>query len=217
MLIETLVELGADVRWCACNIFSTQDHAAAAIAEAGVPVFAWKGETLEDYWWCTAMALELPRRQGPEPDRRRRRRRDAARTQGICGRERRPVARARTGQATRRPSSSNTIRELLSEDPGKWHRTVAGIARRVARRPRTGVHRLYQMQARGRAAVPGHQRERLGDQKQVRQPVRLPRVAGRRYQARDGRDDRRQGRGRLRLRRRGQGLRARAWRCTAPE
>ena len=56
VLIETLVELGADVRWCSCNIFSTQDHAAAAIAEAGVPVFAWKGETLPEYWWCTAMA-----------------------------------------------------------------------------------------------------------------------------------------------------------------
>ena len=58
VLIETLVELGAKVRWASCNIFSTQDHAAAAIAAAGVPVFAWKGETLEDYWWCTAQALD---------------------------------------------------------------------------------------------------------------------------------------------------------------
>src|SRR5690554_4758754 len=57
VLIETLVELGAEVRWASCNIFSTQDHAAAAIAAAGVPVFAWKGETLEEYWWCTEMAL----------------------------------------------------------------------------------------------------------------------------------------------------------------
>src|SRR6187551_1592481 len=57
VLIETLVALGAEVRWCSCNIFSTQDHAAAAIAEAGVPVFAWKGETLEEYWWCTEQAL----------------------------------------------------------------------------------------------------------------------------------------------------------------
>ena len=65
VLIETLVELGADVRWCSCNIFSTQDHAAAAIAEAGVPVFAWKGETLEEYWWCTAMALSFPGGKGP--------------------------------------------------------------------------------------------------------------------------------------------------------
>ena len=59
VLIETLKELGADVRWASCNIFSTQDHAAAAIAKAGIPVFAWKGETLEEYWWCTAQALSL--------------------------------------------------------------------------------------------------------------------------------------------------------------
>src|SRR5690554_3358246 len=65
VLIETLVELGADVRWCSCNIFSTQDHAAAAIAKAGVPVFAWKGETLEEYWWCTLQALSFPGGLGP--------------------------------------------------------------------------------------------------------------------------------------------------------
>ena len=66
VLIETLVELGADVRWCSCNIFSTQDHAAAAIAAAGVPVFAWKGETLEEYWDCTEAALTWPDGSGPE-------------------------------------------------------------------------------------------------------------------------------------------------------
>ena len=66
VLIETLVELGADVRGCSCNIFSTQDHAAAAIAAAGVPVFAWKGETLPEYWWCTAMALSFPGGKGPQ-------------------------------------------------------------------------------------------------------------------------------------------------------
>src|SRR5690554_442007 len=65
VLIETLVELGADVRWASCNIFSTQDHAAAAIATAGIPVFAWKGETLEEYWWCTEMALRFPDGKGP--------------------------------------------------------------------------------------------------------------------------------------------------------
>jgi len=65
VLIETLVELGADVRWASCNIFSTQDHAAAAIAAAGIPVFAWKGETLEEYWWCTTMALSFPGGRGP--------------------------------------------------------------------------------------------------------------------------------------------------------
>src|SRR6202522_3520467 len=66
VLIENLVDLGASVRWASCNIFSTQDHAAAAIAAAGVPVFAWKGESLEDYWWCTDQALTHPRGLGPQ-------------------------------------------------------------------------------------------------------------------------------------------------------
>ena len=65
VLIETLKALGADVRWASCNIFSTQDHAAAAIAAAGIPVFAWKGESLEEYWWCTDMALRFPGGKGP--------------------------------------------------------------------------------------------------------------------------------------------------------
>src|ERR1700748_2225091 len=65
VLIETLVALGAQVRWASCNIFSTQDHAAAAIADAGIPVFAWKGETLEEYWWCTEQALTWPDGDGP--------------------------------------------------------------------------------------------------------------------------------------------------------
>src|SRR5207247_11122782 len=66
VLIETLVELGADVRWASCNIFSTQDHAAAAMAKAGVPVFAWKGESLEEYWWCTNQAISFPDGKGPQ-------------------------------------------------------------------------------------------------------------------------------------------------------
>ena len=66
VLIETLVDLGASVRWASCNIFSTQDHAAAAIAKAGVPVFAWKGESLEEYWWCTNQALSFPGGKGPQ-------------------------------------------------------------------------------------------------------------------------------------------------------
>ena len=66
VLIETLVELGANVRWASCNIFSTQDHAAAVIAEAGIPVYAWKGETLEEYWWCTLQALTYPDGSGPD-------------------------------------------------------------------------------------------------------------------------------------------------------
>ena len=66
VLIETLAALGADVRWASCNIFSTQDHAAAAIAARGIPVFAWKGETLEEYWWCTKQALTFPDGKGPQ-------------------------------------------------------------------------------------------------------------------------------------------------------
>src|SRR4051795_1111316 len=66
VLIETLADLGASVRWASCNIFSTQDHAAGAIAEAGIPVFAWKGESLEDYWWCTWQALCHPDGKGPQ-------------------------------------------------------------------------------------------------------------------------------------------------------
>ena len=66
VLIETLMALGANVRWASCYIFSTQDHAAAAIAQAGVPVFAWKGETLDEYWWCTLQALRFPNGQGPQ-------------------------------------------------------------------------------------------------------------------------------------------------------
>src|SRR6202008_854674 len=66
VLIETLKDLGADVRWASCNIFSTQAHAAAAIAATGTPVFAWKGETLEEYWWCTYQALNFPAGKGPE-------------------------------------------------------------------------------------------------------------------------------------------------------
>merc|ERR1712000_399090 len=66
VLIETLKSLGANVRWCSCNIFSTQDHAAAAIAKSGVPVFAWKNETLEEYWWCTFQTLTWPDGSGPQ-------------------------------------------------------------------------------------------------------------------------------------------------------
>ena len=82
VLIETLVALGAQVRWASCNIFSTQDHAAAAIAAAGIPVYAWKGETLEEYWWCTEQVLNWPDGGGPEHDPRRRRRRHPPGPQG---------------------------------------------------------------------------------------------------------------------------------------
>ena len=105
VLIETLVALGAEVRWASCNIFSTQDHAAAAIAAAGVPVFAWKGETLEEYWWCTERALAWPGRQRrPEHDPRRRWRRHAARAQG------RRVRAAPARCPTRRPPTTRSSR-----------------------------------------------------------------------------------------------------------
>ena len=97
VLIETLTHLGAEVRWASCNIFSTQDHAAAAIAAAGVPVFAWKGETLEEYWWCTEQALRWPGRRGPQPDPGRRRRCHPAHPSGRRVRARRHRARVGAG------------------------------------------------------------------------------------------------------------------------
>ena len=152
VLIETLVELGAEVRWCSCNIFSTQDHAAAAIAKTGVPVFAWKGETLEDYWWCTAMALSFPGGKGPNliVD-------DGGDATLLVHKGYAAENDARSIE--HEPASHeeavilNTIRELLSEDPGKWHRTVTEL-RGVSEETTTGVHRLYQMQARGELLFP---------------------------------------------------------------
>ena len=105
VLIETLVDLGAAVRWASCNIFSTQDHAAAAIAAAGVPVFAWKGETLEEYWWCTYQALSHPGRQGPAADRGRRRRRHAADPQRLRARRTAATGSTPPPAATKRTSS----------------------------------------------------------------------------------------------------------------
>ncbi|MBR6831449.1 MAG: adenosylhomocysteinase, partial [Tidjanibacter sp.] len=120
ILIETLVELGAEVRWCSCNIFSTQDHAAAAIAAAGVPVFAWKGESLEEYWWCTAMALTFEGGKGPNlivDDGG-----DATLLihQGIA-------AEDNASTLDRKPESYeesviiDTLRKLLAENHTKWH------------------------------------------------------------------------------------------------
>ena len=213
VLIETLVELGAEVRWASCNIFSTQDHAAAAIArprypDAGIPVFAWKGESLEEYWWCTEQVAALARRRRPQHDPRRRRRRHAAHPQG------RRVREGGQGSRTRRPPTTRSTRSCSAcsrrccrRSPQLWHEIAADI-KGVTEETTTGVHRLYQMHRSGHAAVPGDQRQRLGDEVEVRQPLRLPALADRRHQPRDRRDDRGQGRGRLRLRRRRQGLRA---------
>ncbi len=152
VLIETLVELGADVRWASCNIFSTQDHAAAAIAERGIPVFAWKGETLEDYWWCTAQALSFPGGKGPNL---------------IVDDGGDATLMVHKGyQAEKdpsvldvRPSSReesivlNTLKGILKEDSRKWHRVVEEL-RGISEETTTGVHRLYQMLEEGKLLVP---------------------------------------------------------------
>ena len=152
VLIETLVELGADVRWCSCNIFSTQDHAAAAIAAAGVPVFAWKGETLPEYWWCTAMALSFPGGKGPQliVD-------DGGDATLLIHKGYK--AENDTSTLDYEPSSYEeevilgTLRTILAEDKDKWHRTVAEW-KGVSEETTTGVHRLYQMQEAGELLVP---------------------------------------------------------------
>ena len=152
VLIETLVELGADVRWCSCNIFSTQDHAAAAIAEAGGPVFAWKGETLPEYWWCTAMAMSFPGGKGPQliVD-------DGGDATLLIHKGYKAENDAST--LDYEPSSYeeevilDTLKKILAEDNGKWHRTVAEW-RGVSEETTTGVHRLYQMQEAGELLVP---------------------------------------------------------------
>ena len=152
ILIETLVELGAEVRWCSCNIFSTQDHAAAAIAKAGVPVFAWKGETLEEYWWCTAMALSFPGGKGPNL---------IVDDGGDATLLIHKGYDAENDAATLdyEPSSHeeavilSTLKQLLEEDSTKWHRTVQEW-KGVSEETTTGVHRLYQMQEAGKLLVP---------------------------------------------------------------
>ncbi len=152
VLIETLVELGAEVRWCSCNIFSTQDHAAAAIAAAGVPVFAWKGESLEEYWWCTAMALSFPGGKGPNliVD-------DGGDATLLIHKGYKAENDAQTLEYT--PGSYEekvileTLRTILKEEPKKWHDTVAEL-KGVSEETTTGVHRLYQMKERGELLVP---------------------------------------------------------------
>ncbi len=152
VLIETLVELGADVRWCSCNIFSTQDHAAAAIAESGVPVFAWKGESLPEYWWCTAMALSFPDGKGPNliVD-------DGGDATLLIHKGFKAENDASTldYEASSHEESVilETLKTLLSEDSTKWHRTVAEC-KGVSEETTTGVHRLYQMVEAGELLFP---------------------------------------------------------------
>ena len=152
VLIETLVELGADVRWASCNIFSTQDHAAAAIAAAGIPVFAWKGETLEEYWWCTEMALRFPGGKGPNlivDDGG-----DASLLVHMGYRaEIDPKTIDREGSNREEQIVLDTLNRILKEDNQRWHRTVAEL-KGISEETTTGVHRLYQMMENGELLVP---------------------------------------------------------------
>ena len=147
VLIETLVELGADVRWASCNIFSTQDHAAAAIAESGVPVYAWKGESLEEYWWCTLQALTFNGNEGPDlivDD-------GGDATLFIHKGYELEEHFAKHGTA---PEITTTVkeeqviesllREVLEKDPMHWHKVAKNIIG-VSEETTTGVHRLEQM------------------------------------------------------------------------
>jgi adenosylhomocysteinase len=153
VLIETLVELGAEVRWASCNIFSTQDHAAAAIAAAGVPVYAWKGETLEEYWWCTEKMLTWPGHDGPNMilD-------DGGDATMLV------LKGAEYERAGVVPDPANAesaefqvflslLQRSLEQDPQRWTRAAADV-QGVTEETTTGVHRLYQMQAKGELPFP---------------------------------------------------------------
>jgi adenosylhomocysteinase len=152
VLIETLVDLGADVRWASCNIFSTQDHAAAAIAAVGVPVFAWKGESLEEYWDCTYLAVSHPNGKGPQlvVD-------DGGDVTLLLHKG---YELENGSDWVNTPSGSHeekVIKDLLkkvyAENPRRWHDMVADW-RGVSEETTTGVHRLYKMQQEGKLLVP---------------------------------------------------------------
>lgn len=152
VLIETLQSLGADVRWASCNIFSTQDHAAAAIANVGTPVFAWKGETLEEYWWCTAQMLAFPEGKGPQlivddgGD---------ATLMVHLGHdiENNPELLDKVPVSREEAALYSVLKEIYQNDPGRWHRIVPEI-RGVSEETTTGVHRLYQMMEAGKLLFP---------------------------------------------------------------
>src|SRR5277367_1816815 len=152
VLIETLVDLGADVRWASCNIFSTQDHAAAAIAAAGVPVFAWKGESLEEYWWCTYQAVSHPDGKGPElvVD-------DGGDVTLLIHKGYELEAGSDWVNSPSGSHEEKVIKDLLkrvhAEDPKRFHTLVAEW-RGVSEETTTGVHRLYKMKEAGVLLVP---------------------------------------------------------------
>ncbi len=152
VLIETLKELGADVRWASCNIFSTQDHAAAAIAKAGIPVYAWKGETLEEYWWCTEQALTWPDGSGPDlivddgGD---------ASMMVLVGydAEKNPEILDKNVKQEDERELLKRLKITLSKNPGKWANAVKKL-RGVSEETTTGVHRLYQLKEQGKLLFP---------------------------------------------------------------
>jgi len=154
VLIETLVELGAEVRWCSCNIFSTQDHAAAAIAARGIPVYAWKGETLEEYWWCTEQVLNWPDGDG-NPNMILDDGGDATLLvhKGVeyasAG-----VPEAQQGDSEEWQVILGVLKRSLAEDPQRYNRMAESI-RGVTEETTTGVHRLYDMFKEGKLLFPG--------------------------------------------------------------
>jgi len=152
VLIETLTALGAEVKWASCNIFSTQDHAAAAIAAAGTPVYAWKGENLEEYWWCTDMALRFDGGKGPQlivDDGG-----DATMMIHIGYlAEKDPSILYRTPHGEDEAELYKRLKIILKENPTRWHDTVKEW-KGVSEETTTGVHRLYQMMEKGELLVP---------------------------------------------------------------
>ncbi len=152
VLIETLKELGAQVRWASCNIFSTQDHAAAAVAEAGVPVFAWKGESLKEYWWCTKQAFSFP--EGPNliVD-------DGGDATLMVHKgvevEDDPslLERDHTREGEDFQELMRCLKATYEEDPQYWHRIAKGI-RGVSEETTTGVHRMYHLAREGKLLFP---------------------------------------------------------------
>ncbi len=151
VLIETLHDLGADVRWASCNIFSTQDHAAAAIAARGIPVFAWKGETLDEYWWCTRQMLTFPGNKGPQlivddgGDATLLVHRGVALEKVYAKDGSLPPMTAESGDEK---ALENNLREMIPAEPDHWHKVVHEIIG-VSEETTTGVHRLEQMAASG--------------------------------------------------------------------
>ena len=153
VLIETLVALGAEVRWASCNIFSTQDHAAAAIADQGIPVFAWKGETIDEYWWCTEQALTWP--DGGTPNMILDDGGDATLLihKGVEFEKAGAVPEAKEDDNEEWKAILDLLRRTISPGSDKWTQ-IANAVKGVTEETTTGVHRLYQMQEAGELLFP---------------------------------------------------------------